>query len=180
MENNKHLDYLDIAKGITILLVVLGHSFPENVFTGTDTIDKIAQVIYDFVYSFHMPVFFYISGWLFWKSWINHQPSTLDKKVMRLLIPYITFSIIYIPLRMFLSGMANSSYGNQYWKIFFGVSPNGGVWYLYLLFIFFALTLLLVRNLIIVSCVIFVSSMCISCLVSSWRELNRKENWEKL
>lgn len=146
MSGKEHYSYLDTAKGIAILLVVLGHSFPSNIFNGNDLVDEIAKVIYDFVYTFHMPVFFYISGFLFYKSWNTQRVGTLKLKAKRLLVPYLMFSIIYIPLRIFFSSMANSDYGNSYWKIIFGVSPNGGVWYLYLLFLSFVVTFFFVKK----------------------------------
>jgi acyltransferase len=41
--------YLDIVKGIGILLVVIGHLQLDN-------------VIRNFIYAFHMPLFFYVGG----------------------------------------------------------------------------------------------------------------------
>lgn len=41
---------LDIAKGLGIILVVLGHIIPENIWARS------------IIYSFHMPLFFLISG----------------------------------------------------------------------------------------------------------------------
>lgn len=87
-----HNKVLDVAKGIAIMLVVLGHSFPDNVFTGQTRLDQIATFIYDFVYSFHMPVFFCISGYLFYDAWISHSSGTIKRKAQRLLIPYITLA----------------------------------------------------------------------------------------
>ena len=46
---NERIIYLDIAKGIGILLVVLGHLNLEFVFK-------------NIIYSFHMPLFFYLGG----------------------------------------------------------------------------------------------------------------------
>ena len=45
---DKRLDYLDIAKGIGILLVVLGHIYGNN------------NVFHVWIYSFHMPLFYFI------------------------------------------------------------------------------------------------------------------------
>lgn len=136
----KHNIILDVAKGIAILLVVLGHSFPSNIFNGKETIDIVAKWIFDLVYSFHMPVFFFVSGYLFFSSWNSKREGTIKKKACRLLIPYLAFSVLYIPLRMLASSMANSEFGNQYWKLFLGISPNGGVWFLYVLFVFYMIT----------------------------------------
>jgi fucose 4-O-acetylase-like acetyltransferase len=50
---SKRIEYLDIAKGIGILLVVLGHNDFE-------VISLFAQRL---IYSFHMPLFFFLSGY---------------------------------------------------------------------------------------------------------------------
>lgn len=47
---SKRLDWVDIAKGIAIILMVIGHEV-KNVY------------IYAFIFSFHMPLFFILSGY---------------------------------------------------------------------------------------------------------------------
>ena len=46
---SKRIEWLDIAKGITIILMVLGHS-------------SIPKPISNWIWSFHMPLFFFASG----------------------------------------------------------------------------------------------------------------------
>src|SRR5215211_396662 len=50
---SKRIEYLDIAKGIGILLVVLGHN----------DFEVISLFIQRLIYSFHMPLFFFLSGY---------------------------------------------------------------------------------------------------------------------
>lgn len=81
---NKRLSFLDIAKGFSIILVILGHIVTnENNFIRT------------WLYSFHMPIFFIISGLLLN---FTHSKSTLKqfsiKKAKSLLLPYLSFAII--------------------------------------------------------------------------------------
>ena len=74
------LEYVDVAKGIGIICTVIGHTF-----TGTMT----AKVIY----TFHMPMFFFISGYLY------HEKKTKDlmgKSVKRLLVPYFTTCLCFL------------------------------------------------------------------------------------
>lgn len=80
----KRLDYIDIAKGILIILVVIGH-----ILTGE-------SYIRSWIWTFHMPAFFVISGIL-----INHSSFTkksLSEVFISLfqtcIIPYIVFEII--------------------------------------------------------------------------------------
>ena len=51
--------FLDIAKGIAIILVILGHTFQGF----GENFDYL--VGYRVIYSFHMPLFIFISGMVF-------------------------------------------------------------------------------------------------------------------
>jgi len=79
------LRYLDLAKGFGILLVVLGHATFVN------------ERILTWVFSFHMPLFFIISGMLITHSQTASQPmhTVLKKRLKSILIPYLVFSICY-------------------------------------------------------------------------------------
>lgn len=75
--------YLDVAKGIALILVIWGHAGMEVPRLGTAIIQ------------FHMPLFFMASGYLF----KNTQEATCNKilkKAKRLLIPYFIFSVVYL------------------------------------------------------------------------------------
>ena len=81
---NNRIAWLDAAKGIAIILVVLGHIVQNY----TEHISFAFQLIY----SFHMPAFFVFSGYL-----INEDAPFLlyvKKKVKSLLLPYLVFATI--------------------------------------------------------------------------------------
>ena len=85
MENKStRLEYIDIAKGIGLILVVFGHLFSYN--------GELSIIIF----SFHMPLFFFISGYCFCPHKYNDFESFLVKKVKHLVIPYLIFSIVNI------------------------------------------------------------------------------------
>lgn len=74
---------IDIAKGIAILLVILGH------------ISTTPLILKYWLYSFHIPLFFICSGILFSNK--NEEMSFLSfikKKARRLLVPYFSLGII--------------------------------------------------------------------------------------
>ena len=83
--NKSRIPWVDIVKGIGIFLVVLGHVYRNN-----------AVLIW--LYSFHMPLFFMLSGWLHTAK--RKSLSMIDyciKKFQLLIIPMIIFlSISYI------------------------------------------------------------------------------------
>lgn len=164
-DNRKYYNYLDVAKGIAIIAVVLGHCFPTNIYNGDGFSEQVANSIYDFIYLWHMPTFFFISGFLWQHNWLEKNYKKLKDKAFRLLVPYLSFSFLYIPLRLFFSSMANSTY-TGFWKILIGVSPNGGVWYLYLLFLFFCFSSIFIRseNILVVSIIIgLITNTIINC-----------------
>ena len=85
MAGTKRLDHLDMAKGIGIFFVALGHM--EDIATGTRV----------WISSFHMPLFFIISGIL---MAVKDDPSKdLKESVMKrfrgTIIPYLWFSLSY-------------------------------------------------------------------------------------
>lgn len=80
--------YIDIAKGLAIMLVVVGHLVQNNL-TGTT-----ARFLFDFVYSFHMPLFMFLSGYvasLTVERNLNEGRNFLAKKARTLLIPFISW-----------------------------------------------------------------------------------------
>lgn len=82
-EENKTMtrnNSIDIAKGLLIFLVVLGHA-PE----GSDAVHK-------YIYWFHMPAFFIISGLFLRETFCLREE--VKKKAKRLLVPYLVFSIV--------------------------------------------------------------------------------------
>lgn len=91
MNTSSRIGWIDTLKGIGILTVVAGHIFPNSVAR--------------YLFLFHMPLFFFIGGFLFkpsadWKEY-------LTKKSFHLLVPYVAFlCLIYVPyeIREILTG----------------------------------------------------------------------------
>lgn len=78
MERNKTID---IAKGIGILLVVLGHcAIPTKWFT--------------LIYLFHMPLFFFTAGLVFRPS--SDNEAFYQKKKRTLLFPYAVYGFLFV------------------------------------------------------------------------------------
>lgn len=77
MKSGKRYSWIDILYTMGIVLVVLGHSHPSDwtVYAGT-----FLEEVIKFIYSFHMPLFFFIAGFLFMNSnAINKGGCTVDK-----------------------------------------------------------------------------------------------------
>ena len=84
---------LDIAKAICIILVVMGHYVPDNS-------PAWYVLVHDVIYTFHMPLFMFVSGYVYIAT---KKRSTygdfLLKKVRRLMVPYLTTSVMVIVIK---------------------------------------------------------------------------------
>lgn len=91
MDIKQRLTYIDIARAIGILFVVLGHV--NQFYRDSQGIENSQTLI--FIYAFHMPLFFILSGILFSEKTF-HDLSFFDfliKKVKALLVPYLFLDI---------------------------------------------------------------------------------------
>lgn len=101
--------WLDIFKGILIICVIIGHEISA----------------FRFVYWFHMPLFFLISGYLF-------RPSTeltqwIKQKFFRFMIPYFSFYVLIT-----LVGLNSRFSVGQFCRLLYGGRQNSnivGVWW---------------------------------------------------
>lgn len=89
---------LNIAKAITIVLVVIGHYYPQQHPYSYTVINKV-------IYMFHMPLFMLLSGFIYSRySSFTLSPDSyrkfVFKKFKRLMIPYFVTSVIVIGIKM--------------------------------------------------------------------------------
>lgn len=137
---------VDIAKGIGIILVVLGHSLKQ---TQVDT--RWMRALITLIYSFHMPLFFLLSGFVARK--ILNMKTYRDRllyikgRAVRLLIPYFFISLLYIPVKLKLASYAVKPFTvSDSLKILVGQSPDVSLWFLYVLFVVSAVAALCVNE----------------------------------
>ena len=62
---SQRFEWVDKLKGIAIVLVVLGHAISGSGVFDQDVIPVIWDVVYKVINSFHMPLFFFLSGFLY-------------------------------------------------------------------------------------------------------------------
>ena len=121
---------LDLMKGIGILLVYIGHSFNFTNFKWT----KIFFFLGSTTYSFHMPLFFFISGLLSNTNKEINLEKFYKGKLKRLLIPYLFINLIdFIPRTLFPK-LVNSEFGGLKEVLLYGTKIS---WFVYTLFIIF-------------------------------------------
>ncbi len=116
---SKRLDSLDIAKGIAIFLVVMGH----------------AALVFDTpwwrvaIYSFHMPLFFLVSGAVAGRARDGWGPF-VKKNVLTLLVPYFIWALVYLPFKF--ESLPWIFYAS--WAALDRVGTNTALWFLPSLF----------------------------------------------
>lgn len=130
-----------------ILLVLLGHSgFEEAI------IQQKLAYLHSWIYSFHMPLFFLISGYLF--ALTNPEVKKactgkfIWKKTLRLIVPYVVLGTVIFAIKYTFAGLSHAdrvfSVGN-FFKMFIIPSADystiGHLWYVFTLYMIFLLVL---------------------------------------
>lgn len=152
-QNNRKL-WLDIAKGIAIFLMVIGHT-------------SIPNVVSDFIYAFHMPLFFISSGLASdydrhtWGGYAKHKSYTI-------MLPFLTYSIIVILLQCSIGTLDVANLLKTGW---------GGyaLWFVPILYLASILTMLICRirnraiRLVIILCMLLMGyGLCYYQIVLPW------------
>lgn len=121
---------LDLMKGIGILLVYLGHSFNLNSLEW----NRIFEYLYRTIYSFHMPLFFFISGLLSNTNKEINLEKFYKGKLKRLLVPYLFINLADFIPRFLFPQLVNSEFSGVKEVLFYGTKIS---WFVYTLFIIF-------------------------------------------
>jgi len=132
----KRIIPLDVAKGICIILVVIGHYCPDNS-------PGWYVWIHDLIYSFHMPLFMFASGYLYMATRKKESYGNfLLKKIKRIIIPYFTVSVLVVTLKLLSQTVAYVE-NPVTWKTYLAIlySPSAAVffWFIWALFIIFVI-----------------------------------------
>ena len=110
--------YIDYAKGITIILVIIPHCIQYG--AGAYYLNESLfydNPIFKFIYSFHMPVFMIISGYLFNYSITRHSFNNIIKsRITTLLIPILLWHTIYVIIQNYVDGNHSDFYWSSYIK----------------------------------------------------------------
>lgn len=139
--SEKKIDWINYCKGELIILVVLGHAISGMKFVEAQSI--LWSAIYKIITTFHMALFFIISGWLYNKK---NKYNTLQKywlnsknKICDLLVPYFVFTFIYAVIG-FITHNEKYTFNSVLMSIY---TPVSHFWFLYVLFGIFIIAPLL-------------------------------------
>ena len=116
------ISFYDAAKGVLILLMLIGHIWTEGWFR-------------TFIYAFHMPAFFIVSGMLFRHSSTLEKPlwRIVWKKIRTLLVPYFFFEAFSVLETVIRKGPELNVKGYLYQILTLRLT-NGPLWFLIVLF----------------------------------------------
>ena len=90
-QTGQRQDWIDVLKGIGIFLVVLGHAARHDMMAQS----SLCGFLIYWIYSFHMPLYFAISGYTFGLSYERHLRKPIEfikRRAKALLIPMLSFS----------------------------------------------------------------------------------------
>ncbi len=133
----ERLLWLDSCKGVAMMLVVMGHIadgyinaeyFPQHI--------GILTTVYNLIYSFHMFLFFIISGFAFFSAYMSRfeeSKSRYYRQIINIVWVYFAFSIIQWIFKFIFKSNVNRplTVSNL---LFLPIKPMAPYWYLWVLF----------------------------------------------
>ena len=131
--------YIDNMKLAACVLVALGHFFMSMTANGLMPYTNLYYYLLHTVYTFHVPIFFICSGFLYQKA--NHVHSLNDwrknilNKLLNLGVPYAVFTTVTVLLKTIFAEEVTSPSGELADTLF--IHPTAPYWYLYALFFLF-------------------------------------------
>ena len=138
-ESNR-IQYIDCLKGFAILLVVIGHIFDGYIRAGYfPEYRNFMCGGYNLIYSFHMALFFLISGFVYRKAYFTSSGEKKPKmklQIFNILIIYLVFSILFGIFKMLVGKYTNNDVSFMD-ILLIGIKPISPYWYLYILLIYY-------------------------------------------
>lgn len=128
--------WIDVARGVGIILVVAGHA-AGGIIDGPGG-QSMPWLRYAFLalYTFHMPVFFFLAGLFVVERLERGTPTFLKTVVVTIVYPYFLWSIIQFSL-IYASGSLVNHPADDFWKtiILLPSQPISQFWFLHALFL---------------------------------------------
>lgn len=126
----------DIAKALCIILVAIGHYFPADS-------PQWYMTFRAWIYSFHMPLFMFASGYIY-MAFKRDEPYSffVIKKIRRLMIPYFVVSVIVVSIKIATQSsmyVENPVTAMSYVRILYLPEAGYFLWFIWALFTMFLL-----------------------------------------
>lgn len=143
INKSTRIEWLAVLQGFSMLLVVLGHITLTNTFQDPEY--PIVATMERVIYSFHMPLFIFISGWLFYLTCIKRNTTykgMIKKKLSRLGIPFVFFTVVTMLIKLAMSSFVKRPVDiNEIINTFllFSSNPLEEMWFITVLLILMAI-----------------------------------------
>lgn len=135
----KRISFIDITRAFAIFFIALGHTLVHS---------EHCSMIFKIIYSFHVVLFFIISGYTFKIKEDESFWKFLKKKFLRIMIPYFIWSLLFLVPYLVLGHSVGDSLGtissfdikDQLINILYGngnasaLKQNSSLWFLPALF----------------------------------------------
>lgn len=158
-------DWVDAIKGVGIILVVLGHAV-RGVHDAGLMSDRLFAALDVRIYAFHMPLFFFVSGFFFLASLERHPTGKfLKTRVTQLFYPMVLWTYLFLLFKAAAGSLSNNPIGLS--DVL--VSPVPGklhFWFLWALILQQLLLLLIHRSLSTASKRVWLSVMVLVMVVA--------------
>ncbi|HMG08151.1 MAG TPA: acyltransferase family protein [Mucilaginibacter sp.] len=142
--SDQRLSWVDYSKGIGIVLAVYGHVIRGLKEAGAIDDGTFFRYSDTFVYSFHMPLFFILSGYFFYDSFIKDPAKFTINKFKTLLYPFVIWSLLQTLVEVLLNKFTNTKIPPEALITCIFI-PRDQFWFVYALFFIFILNALFFR-----------------------------------
>ena len=124
--------WIDIARGLGIILVVYGHVLRGNLLTADPSSWGARQD--HVIYAFHMPLFFMLAGLFLWQSVGKGRLRFVKDRWWQMIYPYLLWSLVTALTELAFARWVNTPIG---WNdlLFIPINPIEQYWFLYALLI---------------------------------------------
>ena len=134
--------WLDGLKGFGILLVILGHVLSGylDAWTFPEAYESFYHVR-TWIYSFHMPLFYLLSGYTFTLAYYRAgklRRGSFVRQICNLIWIYVVFVLLQWGVKQLVPDMVNEPYDLEDLRRIF-VEPLGNFWYIYVLTVLYLL-----------------------------------------
>ena len=150
-QKDERIEYIDFFRAIGIIFMVMGHVDFGNRWS-------------DFIHAFHMPMFFFISGYFF-KSYEESRITFLVfliKKIKTLLVPYVFFGVGHYIILCIIGEKSVKPLINLFFINTDGLPIAGALWFLTALFFAEMVIYIIdrfIRNKIIQICIVILVAL---------------------
>lgn len=130
------IEWVDLAKGVGILLVVIGHADRGLQTTGLPDPRGVLPVLDQAIYAFHMPLFFLLSGIVFGIRPVLRIKPDLLKRVWRIFYAMVFWTYAFLAMRV-VAGSSSNAQSSVQDLFVLPLPPVEHFWFLWALLLHF-------------------------------------------